>query len=115
MDISGSLPAVVIKMLLESRPGEVKLLPALPKEWPTGTLEGALCRGQIEVEKIQWSPGHIRVILRSGKEQAITLTAPAKISKINVVAGKTPVEGAGNARNVALPANQSVTLELELE
>jgi hypothetical protein len=115
MDISGSLPAVVLKMLVESRLGEMKLLPALPKEWPTGTLEGALCRGQIEVEKLQWRPSHISVVLRSGIEQTITLTAPARIGKIDVVAGQTSVEGAGHARKVALPANQSVTLELELE
>jgi len=73
MDISGGMPCVLIKMLLESKPGEVTLLPALPKQWPTGTIEGALCRGQITVEKLQWSPGKVTVKLRSGKDQRITL------------------------------------------
>ena len=44
--------AVLIKMLLDSAPGEVKRLPALPKQWPVGTLEGALCRGQIQAKKL---------------------------------------------------------------
>ena len=117
MDISGGLPAVVLKMLLESRSGEVILLPALPKEWPTGTLDGALCRGQIEVEKLEWRPGHIRVTLRSGKEQTITLTAPAKIRKITDIAGKIIIKDADHdhTRPLTLPENRSVTLELELE
>jgi len=116
MDISGSLPAVMLKMLLESAPGEVTLLPALPKEWPTGTLEGALCRGQIEVERLQWWPGRIRVTLRSGIGQTITLTTPANIRKITVVDGMTSIKDAvhDHARRMPLSANRSVTLELEL-
>lgn len=117
MDISGGLPAVIIKMLLDSSPGEVRLLPALPKQWPAGALEGALCRGQIEVEMLQWQPGRIRVALRSGKEQTITLTAPARISKVAVVAGKTSVTDAvhGYTCRVTLPKDQSVALELNLK
>ncbi len=114
MDISGGMPAVLIKMLLESAPGEVTLLPALPKQWPTGTIEGALCRGQIEVEKLQWGPGKIRVTLLSGKDQTITLTAPAAIKKIT---GKGPIKDANsnNARRVTLPKNQSVMFEIVIQ
>ena len=117
MDISGGLPALIIKMLLDSSPGEVRLLPALPKPWPVGTLDGALCRGQIEVESLQWQAGRIRVALRSGKEQTITLTAPARISKIHVVAGNTSIKDAvdNRANRVTLPKDQTITLELELQ
>jgi alpha-L-fucosidase 2 len=117
MDISGGLPAVVLKMLLESRPGEVMLLPALPKEWPTGTLEGVLCRGQIEVGKLQWWPGRIRVTLRSAKEQTITLTDPARITNPAAVAGQGPIRDSvrDHACKVTLPKDQTVALDLELE
>jgi alpha-L-fucosidase 2 len=47
MDAAGGLPAVIIKMLVMSEVGGIDLLPALPKEWPSGTIEGVLCRGQI--------------------------------------------------------------------
>ncbi len=55
-DISGGMPAVINKMLVASEPGRMQLLPALPKAWPTGTIEGVLCRGQIEVKRLHWSP-----------------------------------------------------------
>jgi len=116
MDISGGLPAVILKMLLDSRPGEVKLLPALPKEWPAGTLDGALCRGQIEVETLQWQPGRVRVTLRSGKEQTVELTAPAAIGKLTVVAGGSATKDAARESTcrVSLPKDQRVTLALTL-
>ena len=113
MDISGGLPAVIIKMLLDSSPGEVRLLPALPSQWPTGALDGGLCRGQIEVETLQWQPGRIRVVLRSGKEQTVTLTAPARIARITVRTG-TKATVHGHACRVTLPKDQSVALELKL-
>ena len=117
MDISGGLPAVVLKMLVDSAPGEVKLLPALPKAWPTGTLDGALCRGQITVESLHWQPGIIRVTLRSGKQQTITLTAPAGIKSLTVAAGESVVTGAANdrARRVTLPMDQPATFVITLE
>jgi alpha-L-fucosidase 2 len=49
MDISGGMPAVIIKMLVASDLGRIQVLPALPKAWPTGKIEGVLCRGQIEI------------------------------------------------------------------
>ena len=117
MDISGGLPAVVLKMLLDSAPGEVKLLPALPTQWPTGTLEGALCRGQIQVETLQWWPGRIRVALRSGKDQAITLAAPAKIQRIAIAAGSADITTTArdHSRGVTLHKDQTVTLEIILD
>jgi len=62
-------------------------------------------------------PGRIRVALRSGKEQTITLTAPAKIGRIAAVAGKTSIEDSvhDHARRATLPKDQSVTFEIELK
>ncbi len=49
MDISGGMPAVIIKMLVASDVGKIQLLPALPAAWPAGRIEGVLCRGAIEI------------------------------------------------------------------
>lgn len=117
MDISGSLPAVILKMLVASEPGALNLLPALPKQWPAGTLEGALCRGQIEVQKLQWQPGRVLVALRSGKAQTVDLTVPESIGKIVANAGEARVEYTrdGHTCRVVLPKDRSVTFELELQ
>ncbi|MBM4154966.1 MAG: alpha-L-fucosidase [Lentisphaerae bacterium] len=84
MDISGGMPAVIIKMLVASEPGRLQLLPALPKAWPTGTIEGVLARGQIEVRRLHWTPGGVECTLRSGKAQTVVLDLPAAVDSVTV-------------------------------
>ena len=73
MDISGGQPAVLIKMLADSKPGQIRLLPALPKAWETGAIEGIRCRGQIELQKLSWSPKGINVKLISPTKQKVKI------------------------------------------
>ena len=117
MDISGGMPAVIIKMLVASAPGRVQLLPALPKAWPTGTIEGAACRGQIKIESLKWTPGQIQVRLESAKAQTVTLEAPSAIRNISVTEGEAKIEQAAqnSARKVSLPAGKAVALDIVLE
>jgi hypothetical protein len=77
-DICGGLPAVVLAMLVDSRPGHLDLLPALPKAWPTGCVEGVRCRGNIEVRSLRWSPEKIEVTLRSGTTQTVAVALPGQ-------------------------------------
>ena len=117
MDISGGMPAVLIQMLVASAPGKVRLLPALPKAWPTGTIEGALCRGQIEVKRLTWEPGRIRVSLVSARDQTVELSVPAAIEKITITQGKATMARAMDtrARKVSLRGKQVVTFEIVLK
>ena len=39
-DAAHAVPAVVTEMLLDSRPGIIEFLPALPADWGRGTLRG---------------------------------------------------------------------------
>jgi hypothetical protein len=114
MDISGGLPAVVIKMLVASDPGRVRLLPALPSAWPEGTIEGVLCRGQIEIERLRWDSQAVDVELRSQKAQTIVLELPFPIRAASVEQGEAEVAetGQGSQRRVTLPAGESVRLKL---
>lgn len=61
LDISGGLPAVIMNMLVQSfepeQPGgpwQLSLLPCLPAQWPSGSIEGVRCRGGFEVA-LQWT------------------------------------------------------------
>lgn len=117
MDISGGMPAVIIKMLAASEPGRIQLLPALPRAWPAGTIEGVLCRGQIEIRSLQWSPGKVLVSLKTARKQRITLDLPWDIIHFAANKGDALVER-GNSKNclvVTLPAEQEVTLEIRTE
>ncbi|WP_419194050.1 glycosyl hydrolase family 95 catalytic domain-containing protein [Novipirellula herctigrandis] len=117
MDISGGMPAVIIKMLVASEPGKLHLLPALPKAWPTGTIEGVSCRGQIEVKELTWQEDRILVRLLSAKDQQITLQMPEEVGQIVVSAGQASIEQSSpsKTRRITLPAGQQVALRIMLD
>jgi alpha-L-fucosidase 2 len=114
MDISGGMPSVVIKTLVASEPGTLRLLPALPKAWPEGTIEGVLCRGQIEVRRLHWTPGGLECTVRSGKAQAILLDAAAGIASVTVEgkSAKASRSKTANQCKMTLPAGGDVTVSI---
>jgi len=107
---------VLIKMLVASEPGEIQLLPALPEAWPSGTIEGVLCRGGIEIRRLHWENGTILLTLVSSRQQQITLRAPSAIEAIAVMEGEASVQETDReeSRRLSLPAGQEITLELTL-
>lgn len=117
MDISGGLPAVLIQMLVASSPGRIRLLPALPQAWPVGTIEGALCRGQVEIRRLTWEHGRIEVSLLSARAQPIKLSAPSAIKEIMVRSGEARIADADEdrTREVTLPRGQAVTFDILLD
>ncbi len=58
--IDGNLggPAAITEMLVQSTPAEIRVLPALPQRWPSGSLKGVRVRGGGKVD-IVWKDGRL--------------------------------------------------------
>ena len=55
MDISGGIPSLMTRMIVNSCPGNITLFAATPKEWDAGELKGVLARGNIKFDHIRWN------------------------------------------------------------
>lgn len=84
-------PAGIAEMLLQSRPGAIDLLPALPEAWPQGEVRGLRARGGIKAD-LSWRKGFLRhAVLHSAASQQIAVRYGDKISRISLKAGANPL------------------------
>jgi alpha-L-fucosidase 2 len=64
----------ILEMLVQSENGTLRLLPALPRKWPSGAIHGLRARGGIDLD-LDWTnhkPRKLRV--RSSRAQTITVS-----------------------------------------
>lgn len=58
--------AGILEMLAQSWGGEIRILPALPKAWPEGSLRGLRARGGLELD-LDWASGRMKKLALRGK------------------------------------------------
>jgi len=108
-DPVGTIPDVLNNSLIFAWNGTVDLLPALPKEWPQGSIKGVLLRGQIQVEELKWDipGGKLSLRLTSGKKQAVTLQLPPGV---RIQAARMDGQDATNTDQAARPNGTRLSL-----
>ncbi len=89
IDANFGITAAVLEMLVFSKPGEIKLLPALPQKWNQGSIKGLCCRGGLTVS-IDWNreKNELNAVLKSKADTKIDLFLPKFVKKLNISSEK---------------------------
>lgn len=118
-DPIGAIPDVINNSLVSMWDKTLDILPALPKEWPEGSIEGILLRNQVKLNRFAWkeSGKHIEMCLTSQIKQDITLRLPSgkQIESIEVIegTGKThSIPQREDCCELSLPARETVSLRI---
>jgi alpha-L-fucosidase 2 len=110
--------AGMAEMLLQSHAQEIAFIPALPKDWASGSVKGLRTRGGLEVDIIWQESAAPKAEVRALRSGEHRFRAPAgyQISQVKTHAG-TPVKASTAAgadpttRTVAMSAGTSYAFE----
>jgi len=88
-EAASGIPAAIIEMLMVCDKDNIKLLPALPDEWPDGGITGLRARGGFEVD-IHWNGGKLtKASIKSLLGNATTLRYADRAIKLKTERGRT--------------------------
>jgi alpha-L-fucosidase 2 len=89
LDGNFGITAAICEMLLQSHAGEIHLLPALPKAWPTGSVKGLRARGGFEVD-IDWHDSRLlNATIRSTTASTTHVRYAQQAVDLNLTPGMT--------------------------
>ncbi|WP_282089689.1 glycosyl hydrolase family 95 catalytic domain-containing protein [Streptomyces tendae] len=90
-DAAHALPAVLIEMLVQSTPGRLVLLPALPASCPQGELRGVRTRFGASLDLAWAADGSATAVLRPDRTGRIELRTPSGAEPLDLAAGEDRV------------------------
>ncbi|MFD5449802.1 glycoside hydrolase N-terminal domain-containing protein [Streptomyces sp. NPDC127100] len=90
-DAAHTLPAVLLEMLVQSTPGRLVLLPALPATCPAGELKGVRTRFGAGLDLTWTADGDATAVLRPDRTHRIDLRTPSGAEPLDLVAGEDRV------------------------
>ncbi|PWJ61880.1 alpha-L-fucosidase 2 [Fibrobacter sp. UWR4] len=111
--IDGNFGAVsgINEMFIQSQGGKIRVLPALPSKWSSGSIAGLKARGGVTVDSLAWNNGKLTYLgLSSTNKDNLTIEYNGNIASTTTMAGgKYEFDGNLKLTNepfeaVALPA-----------
>lgn len=88
--IDGNFGAVsgINEMLLQSQGGKLRILPALPSKWSSGSVAGLKARGGLTVDSLAWKDGKLIYLgISSTNKENLTLEYKGNVASTTTMAG----------------------------
>ena len=114
-DATGSLPAVLVEMIVYSKPGIIEVLPALPRMLTKGVLSGICSFTFTRIEKIEWdmTAGMIIADIHPLINQTVDIQYRYGLKSLMINGVKVSVTG--NSANIGLIKDTDVHLVFEVD
>jgi len=118
IDANYGMTAAILEMLAFSKPGFIKLLPAIADRWRCGRTSGIACRGGILLD-LSWdrNEGRLDIRLVSRTDQEILIKFPHGTGSIDLKPDQTacrPSDLGATYRHITLPRETPVHIEAEM-
>jgi hypothetical protein len=115
-DAAHTIPGILIEMLVDSQPGILELLPALPADLAQGTITGVIGRNRVTVVSLSWNLTNqtVNATLNSAITQQVTLISRRGISSISSSASLASSSLGSFARVISLQAGVNTTVSITL-
>jgi hypothetical protein len=111
-----SVPTMVTEMLVNTKPGMLELLPALPSALAKGSISGVKGRNRVTITKLDWDMKNrqIKASVISDVDQNLTLHIPRGIATIKSSAALSQSPFGKDARVIKLQAGVSTSILVEV-
>ena len=121
-DPVGTIPDAFNNSLVFCWEGTLDIIPALPKQWPKGSISGVLARGQLKIDRLAWDVpvGKIDLSLTSCVEQSVILRLPpsCRIESTKVISGEALAKPASDKPDYCtlfLPARETCRVQITFQ
>jgi alpha-L-fucosidase 2 len=112
MDISGGIPSLMTRMIINSRVGHITVFPTLPDTWKQGELNGVLLRGNIYVKKLKWDDDEVSLTLSSPIQQEVSLEFYNAVNLKGLIVQGAKYKIKGSEIRLFLNSNEKVDILL---
>jgi len=116
-DVCNTVPSIMMEMLINSSPGVIELLPALPPSLLKGTITGIKCRNRTTVNKLSWDMEQnlITCSITSDIDQEIKIIQQKGIDSFNSTVTVNPSSTGKTSRIILLKKGVCIPFSIRLK